>query len=106
MSIQVDTTNWIKSKHYPNWMNEIGLSMISKGYLLPDEDVFDAFKRVSRAASRRLKRKDLYPYFLEAMTKNWLCLASPVLSNIQTVRYMVLTLQVTSHLAEQLYLVT
>jgi len=35
MSIQVDTTNWIKGKHYPNWMNEIGLSMISKGYLLP-----------------------------------------------------------------------
>ncbi len=88
MSIQVDTTNWIKGKHYPNWMNEIGLSMISKGYLLPDEDVFDAFKRVSRAASRRLKRKDLYPYFLEAMTKNWLCLASPVLSNMGTERGM------------------
>jgi hypothetical protein len=39
-------------------MNEISLSMISKGYLMPDEDVFGAFKRVSRAASRRLKRKD------------------------------------------------
>ena len=88
MSIQVDTTNWIKGKHYPEWMNEISLSMISKGYLMPDEDVFDAFKRVSRAASRRLKRKDLYPYFLEAMTKNWLCLASPVLSNMGTERGM------------------
>jgi ribonucleoside-diphosphate reductase alpha chain len=82
MSIQVDTTNWIKGKHYPNWMNEIGLSMISKGYLLPDEDVFDAFKRVSRAAAKRLKRKDLQLFFYEAMTKNWLCLASPVLSNL------------------------
>ena len=82
MSIQVDTTNWIKGKHYPTWMNEISLSMISKGYLLPDEDVFDAFKRVSRAAAKRLKRKDLQPYFYEAMTKNWLCLASPVLSNM------------------------
>jgi ribonucleoside-diphosphate reductase alpha chain len=88
MSIQVDTTNWIKGKHYPEWMNEISLSMISKGYLLPDEDVFGAFKRVSRAASRRLKRKDLYPFFLEAMTKNWLCLASPVLSNLGTERGM------------------
>jgi ribonucleoside-diphosphate reductase alpha chain len=88
MSIQVDTTNWIKGKHYPEWMNEISLSMISKGYLLPDEDVFGAFKRVSRAASRRLKRKDLYPFFLEAMTKNWLCLASPVLSNMGTERGM------------------
>jgi len=88
MSIQVDTTNWIKGKHYPEWMNEISLSMISKGYLLPDEDVFGAFKRVSRAASRRLKRKDLQPYFYEAMVKNWLCLASPVLSNLGTERGM------------------
>ena len=88
MSIQVDTTNWTKGKHYPTWMNEIGLSMISKGYLLPDEDVFDAFKRVSRAAAKRLRRKDLQPYFYEAMVKNWLCLASPVLSNLGTERGM------------------
>jgi ribonucleoside-diphosphate reductase alpha chain len=88
MSIQVDTTNWIKGKQYPNWMNEISLSMISKGYLLPDEDVFGAFKRVSRAAAKRLKRKDLQPYFYEAMVKNWLCLASPVLSNLGTERGM------------------
>jgi len=88
MSIQVDTTNWIKGKHYPEWMNEISLSMISKGYLLPDEDVYGAFKRVSRAAAKRLKRKDLQPYFYEAMVKNWLCLASPVLSNLGTERGM------------------
>jgi len=88
MSIQVDTTNWIKGKNYPVWMNEISLSMISKGYLLSDEDVFDAFKRVSKAAARRLKRKDLQPYFYEAIVKNWLCLASPVLSNLGTERGM------------------
>jgi len=88
MSIQVDTTNWIKGKNYPTWFNEVGLSMISKGYLLPDEDVFDAFKRVSKAAARRLKRKDLQPFFYEAMVKNWLCLASPVLSNLGTERGM------------------
>jgi ribonucleoside-diphosphate reductase alpha chain len=56
--------------------------------LLPDEDVFGAFKRVSRAAAKRLKRKDLQPYFYEAMVKNWLCLASPVLSNLGTERGM------------------
>jgi ribonucleoside-diphosphate reductase alpha chain len=88
MSIQVDTTDWTKGKNFPTWMDEIGLSIISKGYLLPDEDVFGAFKRVSKAASRRLKRKDLQPYFYEAMTKNWLCLASPVLSNLGTERGM------------------
>jgi ribonucleoside-diphosphate reductase alpha chain len=88
MSVNIDTTNWIKGKHYPEWMNEISLSMISKGYLLPDEDVYGAFKRVSRAAAKRLKRKDLQPYFYEAMVKNWLCLASPVLSNMGTERGM------------------
>jgi ribonucleoside-diphosphate reductase alpha chain len=88
MSVNVDTTSWVKGKSYPLWMNEISLSMISKGYLLPDEDVYGAFKRVSRAAAKRLKRKDLQPYFYEAMTKNWLCLASPVLSNMGTERGM------------------
>jgi len=84
----VDTTNWIKGKSYPNWMDDIAVSMISKGYLLSDEDVFDAYKRVSRAAARRLKRKDLQPLFYEAIEKNWLCLASPVLSNMGTERGM------------------
>lgn len=88
MSIQVDTTDWTKGKNFPNWMDEIGLSIISKGYLLPEEDVFGAFKRVSKAAARRLKRKDLQPFFYEAMIKNWLCLASPVLSNMGTERGM------------------
>jgi ribonucleoside-diphosphate reductase alpha chain len=88
MSIQVDTSHWVKGKHYPEWMDQIGLDIISKGYLLPEEDVFKAFTRVSRASSKRLKRRDLQPYFNEALTKNWLCLASPVLSNMGTERGM------------------
>ena len=88
MSIQVDTTNWVRGKNYPEYMDDIAISMISKGYLLPDEDVFDAFRRVSKAAARRLKRKDLQPFFYEAIVKNWLCLASPVLSNLGTERGM------------------
>ena len=82
MSIQVDTTNWIKGKNYPEWMDDIAISMISKGYLLPDEDVFDAYKRVSKSAARRLRKKELQPFFYEAIVKNWLCLASPVLSKV------------------------
>ena len=88
MSIQIDTSTWVKGKDFPSWMDEIALSMISKGYLMPDEDVFGAFKRVSKAASRRLRRKDLQPIFYEAIVKNWLCLASPVLSNLGTERGM------------------
>jgi len=88
MSIQVDTSKWVKGKNYPEWLDEIGMAMVSKGYLLPDEDVFRAYHRVSKAAARRLKRKDLQPFFYEAMIKNWLCLASPVLSNMGTERGM------------------
>jgi len=88
MSIQIDTSTWIKNRDYPSWMDDIAVSMISKGYLLPDENVFDAFKRVSKSASRRLRRKDLQPIFYEAINKNWLCLASPVLSNLGTERGM------------------
>ena len=86
MSITVDTRKWVVGKDYPEWMDDIALSMISKGYLLSDESVFDGFKRVSKSAARRLRRKDLQPFFYEAMVKNWLCLASPVLSNMGTER--------------------
>ncbi len=72
MSIQVDTSKWLKGKNYPEWMDDIAVSMISKGYLIYDEDVFDAFKRVSKAAARRLKRKDLQPFFYEAIVKKFL----------------------------------
>ena len=86
--MKVDTSTWTKGKQYPIWMDEIGLSTVSNGYLLPEENVFDAFKRVSKAASKRLRRKDLQPLFYEAMVKNWLCLASPVFSNMGTERGM------------------
>jgi ribonucleoside-diphosphate reductase alpha chain len=88
MSINTDISKWVKGKDYPEFMDEIAVSMISKGYLMPDENVFDAYKRVSKAASRRLRRKDLQAYFNEAIIKNWLCLASPVLSNLGTERGM------------------
>jgi ribonucleoside-diphosphate reductase alpha chain len=78
----------VKGKDFPEWMDEIGTSIISQGYLLSEENVFKAFNRVSKAAGRRLKRKDLVPFFFEAMEKNWLCLASPVLSNLGTERGM------------------
>lgn len=88
MSIQIDTSKWIKGKNYPEWMDDIAINMISKGYLLPDEDVFDAYKRISKSSARRLKRKDLQTFFYEAIVKNWLCPASPVLSNLGTERGM------------------
>lgn len=88
MSIHVDTQKWVKGKDYPEWADEIALAIVTKGYLLPEETMFKAFTRVSRAAAKRAKRKDLQPFFQEAMEKNWLCLASPVFSNMGTERGM------------------
>jgi len=88
MKHEVDTSKWVKGKDYPEYLDDIAISMLSRGYLLPDENVFDAFRRVSKAAARRLRRKDLQPFFYEAMVKNWLCLASPVLTNMGTERGM------------------
>jgi ribonucleoside-diphosphate reductase alpha chain len=84
--MKIDTTNWVKNRDYYEWNDEISLSILSNGYLLPHENVKSAFKRVSKAAARRLRKRELQPYFLEAMEKNWLCLASPVLSNLGTER--------------------
>ena len=36
-NITIDTVNWVKGKDYPEWMDEVGVATISKGYLLPDE---------------------------------------------------------------------
>ena len=36
-ALQVDYSNWEKGKQYPEWMDEISLATISKGYLLPNE---------------------------------------------------------------------
>lgn len=68
------------------WLTEAGLATLSKGYLLEGEEPIDLFQRVARSASYRLNRPALYPFFLEAMTKNWLCLATPVASNMGTTR--------------------
>ena len=84
--MKVDTSTWIKGKDYPEWMDQIGVETVSNGYILPGENVFDAFKRTAKASAERLKKPELEKYFLQAMTARWLCLASPVISNMGTDR--------------------
>jgi hypothetical protein len=67
--LNVDTSKWVKGKDYPEWLDEIGKSIVSQGYLLPEENVFKAFNRVSKAASRRLKRKDFNHFLLKQWKK-------------------------------------
>ena len=84
MTLQVDYSQWEKGKDYPEWMNEISLATISKGYLLPDETPRTAFRRVANTVAQRLDKPELANKFFRYMWKGWLNLASPVLSNTGT----------------------
>jgi ribonucleoside-diphosphate reductase alpha chain len=85
-ALQVDYTNWEAGKQYPEWMDEISLATVSKGYLLPGETVKSAYKRVANASAVRLKKPELANKFFKLFWNGWVGLASPVLSNMGTDR--------------------
>lgn len=71
----------------PEWMTEAGYQTISKGYLLPEETPKQAYQRVSKAAASYYENSQYWEEkFFDVMWKNWLCLASPVFSNMGTNR--------------------
>lgn len=86
MGTEIDYSQWEPGKDYPEWMTDISLATISKGYLLPDETPKKAYKRVSDVIAKRLDRPDLASKFFKYIWKGWLNLASPVLSNTGTDR--------------------
>lgn len=71
----------------PEWMGEEGYKTLQGGYLLDGETPRQMYDRVATAAagyyedSAKWKAK-----FFDVMWKNWLCPASPVLSNMGTTR--------------------
>ena len=84
MSTITDTSDWVAGKDYPEWMNEVSIATISKGYLGQGENVKIAYRRVASTVAKRLDRPDLENKFFRYMWKGWLNLASPVLSNTGT----------------------
>jgi ribonucleoside-diphosphate reductase alpha chain len=73
----------------PEWMNEDGYKTLSNGYLLPNETPKQMYTRVAKAAASYYKDSEMWSKkFFDAMWKNWLCLASPVASNLGTDRGM------------------
>jgi len=81
-----DYSSWEAGKQYPEWMDEISLATISKGYLLPGETVKTAYRRVANAAASRLKKPELANKFFKYIWNGWIGLASPVISNMGTDR--------------------
>jgi len=85
-ALQVDYSQWTPGKEYPEWMDEISLATISKGYLLQGETVKTAYKRVATASANRLKKPELASKFFKYIWNGWIGLASPVISNMGTDR--------------------
>jgi ribonucleoside-diphosphate reductase alpha chain len=85
-NLVADTTHWVVGKDFPEWMDEVGVATISKGYLLPDETPRKAYRRVAKAIAERINRSDLENKFFRYIWNGWIGLASPVLSNTGTDR--------------------
>lgn len=70
----------------PYWMTEPSFQTLQAGYLLAGETPRGAYSRVSKSAAKYLNRPDMASRIFDVCWKNWLCLASPVLSNLGTER--------------------
>ena len=58
-NLVADYKEWEVGKDYPEWMDEVALSTMSRGYLLPGETPKKAYRRVAHAVAQRLERPDL-----------------------------------------------
>jgi ribonucleoside-diphosphate reductase alpha chain len=85
-NLVVDYTQWERGKDYPEFFDEVALSTISRGYLLPGETPKKAYRRVAHAVALRLNRPELENKFFKYIWNGWIGLASPVLSNTGTDR--------------------
>lgn len=72
-----------KEGEAPSFLNDDGFAMLKASYLIVGETPRDAYRRVAKAAaSYQADPKHWEDKFFDVMWKNWLCLASPVLSNL------------------------
>jgi len=75
----------------PQWMNEPSFKTLSKGYLLENETPKGMYTRVAKAVARRLNKPEMEVKFFDYMWRNFLCPATPVLSNMDTDRGLVIS---------------
>lgn len=71
------------------WLQIEGLKTLENGYLLPEETPKQMYERVSKAAASYLPEniRDQYAKkFFEIIWNNWLCLATPIASNMGTAK--------------------
>lgn len=71
-----------KQGHAPEWLKEEGFKTLTRGYLLTNETPKEMWQRVSKASANRLGMPELSDKFFQLFWNNWLCAASPILSNM------------------------
>lgn len=71
----------------PEWLTEEGFKTLSNGYLLPNETPRTMYKRVAKAVADKLpKHLNIENKVYDYIWKNWICLSTPVASNLGTDR--------------------
>lgn len=76
-----------EKKLAPSWLTESGLATLRGGYFQSeDETPRDMWQRISASAAAKLKKSKLESIFFDLFWNNWLCGATPVLSNMGTAR--------------------
>jgi len=68
----------------PEFLTPEAFQMLHGGYLQKDETPKDAYRRVAKTISSELGKPELENIFFDLIWKNWLCPASPCLSNLGT----------------------
>ena len=86
MDLKLTLDEYKEKDLVPEWLTQEGLDTVQRGYLLEGETMNDAIARVARSASSYLNKPKLESLFKEAISKNWICLASPIWSNAGTER--------------------
>lgn len=86
----------------PSWMDLEGYLTLTRGYLLPTESPKQMYLRVAKAAASYYEERGKWEKkFFDAMWNNWLCPASPILSNMGTNRALPISCN-TIHLADSI----
>jgi ribonucleoside-diphosphate reductase alpha chain len=78
--------DWKIGIDFPEWMGNVSLSTLSRGYTLPGETPRMMYTRVASTVAKILGKPELEAKFFDYMWKGWLCPASPILANCGTER--------------------
>lgn len=85
--MSADLQALIESGEAPGWLKSEGYRTLRGGYLLENETPRGMYMRVAKAAASYYKDAETWEKkFFDAMWNNWLCPATPVLTNMGTNR--------------------